>query len=479
MADAQSVVVSWPQAALFRFPPTNAPVPVAPAPAAFSMMRPFNIAQPLYASALEVTVPLTVATVYAVAVKALNRYNGSRNKQPWAISKTGVFHMFVVAHNVLLAVYSAWTFVGMLATMGRAIVAPTHPDGLAATVDSLCRLHGPPGLGASAYFNETTRAWQSIGQPAQSGMDPSSMGRIWNEGLAYYGWIFYLSKFYEVLDTLIILAKGKSSSTLQTYHHAGAMICMWAGMRYMSAPIWMFVLVNSFIHSLMYTYYTLTAFGVKVPVGVKRALTSMQITQFLVGATYAMAHSFLQYLVPVTTSKTLTVPHTVSPMPIATATPSPAGVLEALKKLLLGSQDVVEAAAPALAPGVKTIVVSEKSRVTQSCIVTTGETFAIWLNVLYLAPLTWLFVSFFVTSYVKRSNAAHKIKGALHHHENNVTLAEKAGWDAARDVEREVYGGQDLVQAMARNTHDANGTPDSQSDLSVASRVQARPRRRA
>ena len=74
---------------------------------------------------------------------------------------------------------------------------------------------------------------------------------MWNEGLAYYGWIFYLSKFYEVLDTFIILAKGKLSSTLQTYHHAGAMLCMWAGMRYMSAPIWQFVLINSFIHSLM------------------------------------------------------------------------------------------------------------------------------------------------------------------------------------------------------------------------------------
>ena len=75
--------------------------------------------------------------------------------------------------------------------------------------------------------------------------------RIWNEGLAFYGWLFYLSKFYEVVDTLIILAKGRKSSLLQTYHHAGAMLCMWAGIRYMSPPIWMFVLVNSGIHAIM------------------------------------------------------------------------------------------------------------------------------------------------------------------------------------------------------------------------------------
>ncbi len=32
------------------------------------------------------------------------------------------------------------------------------------------------------------------------------------------------------------------------------------------------------------------------------------------------------------------------------------------------------------------------------CINTTSATFAIWLNVLYLAPLTYLFASFFVAS---------------------------------------------------------------------------------
>jgi hypothetical protein len=81
--------------------------------------------------------------------------------------------------------------------------------------------------------------------------DPTDAGRLWNEGLAFWGWMFYISKFYEVLDTLIILAKGKRSATLQTYHHSGAMLCMWAGIRYMSPPIWMFVFVNSFIHGLM------------------------------------------------------------------------------------------------------------------------------------------------------------------------------------------------------------------------------------
>lgn len=216
---------------------------------------------------------------------------------------------------------------------------------------------------------------------------------MWNEGLAYYGWIFYLSKFYEVLDTFIILAKGKFSSTLQTYHHAGAMMSMWAGMRYMSAPIWIFCLFNSFIHALMYTYYTLSAFSIKIPMAMKRTLTTMQITQFIVGASFAMVHSFITFIAPITKS-------------------------------------------------------AETWYLAQPCIATSSETYAIWINVVYLAPLTYLFVSFFIASYIKRSNAAHKIHGKRSRRmSNNVALAEKAGWDAARNVEREVYGGERMVDS--------------------------------
>ena len=46
----------------------------------------------------------------------------------------------------------------------------------------------------------------------------SDVGRQWNRGLAFYGWLFYLSKFYEVVDTLIILARSKRGSFLQIYH---------------------------------------------------------------------------------------------------------------------------------------------------------------------------------------------------------------------------------------------------------------------
>ncbi|KHN95148.1 GNS1/SUR4 family protein [Metarhizium album ARSEF 1941] len=475
MSAAQAyVVAAMPDASLFNFPPTNEPTPLSPAPVAVSIMRPFNIPDSIYQAALDPNVPLTIAALYAVTAKALNKFNASRNKKPWAMSETKPFFAFVVFHNVLLAVYSAWTFWGMLGTMRRSIVSPFGAGGAAATVDSLCRLHGPRGLGGSLYFNHTSSHWDSADPntliASLDGSQPSStqMGRIWNEGLNYYGWIFYLSKFYEVLDTFIILAKGKFSSTLQTYHHAGAMLCMWAGMRYMSAPIWVFVLVNSFIHALMYAYYTLTAFSIRVPMVVKRTLTTMQITQFVVGASYAILHSFVTYVAPITVTKIAV------ELPAASAdaaAPTATGALDSLRKFIFGS-----AALDSVASGTvkESALVTETSHVAQPCIPTANETFAIWLNVLYLAPLTYLFVSFFIASYVKRSTANNKIPGKTNRRLSNVTLAEKAGWDAARGIEREVYGGENMVNGHANGRIEAIDEADEAASTKTSDRARRR-----
>jgi hypothetical protein len=116
-------------------------------------------------------------------------------------------------------------------------------------------MHGPRNLGNAVLYDSTSHSWMTTNRlvklSPQGTPDASDSGRLWNEGLAFWGWWFYLSKFYEVLDTFIILMKGKRSSTLQTYHHTGAMFCMWAGIRYMSPPIWMFAFLNSGIHAMM------------------------------------------------------------------------------------------------------------------------------------------------------------------------------------------------------------------------------------
>ncbi|KAG6197181.1 hypothetical protein E4U47_000876 [Claviceps purpurea] len=485
------LMASMPDASLFVFPPTNEPTALSPAAQPISIMRPFNIPDSVYQAALDPKVPLTIAALYAVTAKALNIFNASRNKKPWAMSRTRVFFAFVVLHNVFLAVYSAWTFWGMVSTMRRSMVSPFGPAGVAASADSLCRLHGPSGLGSSLYFNDTSGQWESADPTtlvsSLVGSQPSNTqpGRVWNEGLNYYGWIFYLSKFYEVLDTFIILAKGKFSSTLQTYHHAGAMLCMWAGMRFMSAPIWVFTLVNSFIHALMYTYYTLTAFSIRVPLVIKRSLTTMQITQFIVGASYAILHSFVTYVAPVTVTRVAT---EADDLPVGAAAdainPAAAGVLDLLKNFIFGGA-AASASESVVASGravPKSSLITETIYVAQPCITTANETFAIWLNVLYLAPLTYLFVSFFIASYVKRSSANSKSNAKPNRRLSNVALAEKAGWDAARGLEKEVYGGEAMVNGQANGHFEDIEEVEEAEDLQAVApskKANGRTRRRA
>mmetsp|Transcript_14836 Transcript_14836/g.22330 ORF Transcript_14836/g.22330 Transcript_14836/m.22330 type:complete len:269 (-) Transcript_14836:157-963(-) len=97
-------------------------------------------------------------------------------------------------------------------------------------------------------------------------------------------WIthFYISKFYEFIDTWIVIMKGRRPIFLQVYHHAGIVILMWLFVVTKSTGGGLIILTfNSFIHTLMYTYYTLAAFGYQSPL--KHYLTQAQLTQFILG----------------------------------------------------------------------------------------------------------------------------------------------------------------------------------------------------
>lgn len=240
---------------LVKFPPDSAPTVLPPPSGHPALSHPFTIPTNVYNAALKAQVPITIAITYAATAILLNRYNARQGNKPWPISRTKGFYQFVIAHNVFLALYSAWTCLGMFNALRTALPSFREDNTLVKTVDAFCKMQGPRGLGSAATFNSTRGSWGVTDRAVhlnEYGLPESSdIGRIWNEGLAFYGWLFYLSKFYEVVDTLIILAKGKRSSTLQTYHHAGAMMSMWAGMRYMAPPIWMFVFVNSGIHAMM------------------------------------------------------------------------------------------------------------------------------------------------------------------------------------------------------------------------------------
>ena len=130
------------------------------------------------------------------------------------------------------------------------------------------------------------------------GIDSSSTQSIlcdedyhaWNAGLGFYTYWFYMSKYYEFLDSAILIWKGRPVSLLQSYHHAGVVLCCYLLYIARVIPAILMVGFNSWVHTWMYAYYAVTALGYK-PAG-KHWLTKMQIGQFIFGMASAISTGF-------------------------------------------------------------------------------------------------------------------------------------------------------------------------------------------
>ncbi|CAL8081371.1 unnamed protein product [Calicophoron daubneyi] len=103
--------------------------------------------------------------------------------------------------------------------------------------------------------------------------------------VVFLGYLFYFSKFIEMLDTVFFLWRGKVDQVtfLHVFHHAAMPPSIWWGMKYAPGGIvYMFVVANSFIHVIMYTYYGLAAAGLYKYLWWKNYLTLAQMLQFVV-----------------------------------------------------------------------------------------------------------------------------------------------------------------------------------------------------
>lgn len=94
---------------------------------------------------------------------------------------------------------------------------------------------------------------------------------------------FYLSKYYEYIDTFILYAKKKTPIFLQTFHHTGAVIVWHIGYICKTDGLFFVCLLNSYVHSFMYLYYLLALLKVNV-YKYRIYITSMQIAQLTFGA---------------------------------------------------------------------------------------------------------------------------------------------------------------------------------------------------
>lgn len=114
---------------------------------------------------------------------------------------------------------------------------------------------------------------------ASRAADPSRA--VWERGVMFFIRLFTLSKFYDLVDTLIIVLTKKDAqfTFLHCSHHCIVPVAVWYGMGYSPAgDSYMPALFNSFVHLVMYSYYLLST--LRIPCPWKQMLTQLQLVQF-------------------------------------------------------------------------------------------------------------------------------------------------------------------------------------------------------
>ena len=198
----------------------------------------------------------------------------------------------------------------------------------------------------------------------------------------------------------------------------------------------------------------------------KQTLTFLQIAQIVLGVSYAFAHLFVAYDIPVQEaylyvhnlstalpSTASTVSSTLSSA-LASAT-NAAGFGDWLKKAALraaGEEGLAENVRNYQGEtfGIDAIHAAEVEKAQEEiryrmgsqrvhCLDTSGQVLAILMNLIYLTPLAYLFITFFYNSYIARVHSEPPKPST----EENINQSSR---DAIKDIEREIREALDETQ---------------------------------
>eukprot|EP00163_Fabomonas_tropica_P025139 TRINITY_DN4330_c2_g2_i2.p1 TRINITY_DN4330_c2_g2~~TRINITY_DN4330_c2_g2_i2.p1 ORF type:complete len:255 (+),score=74.84 TRINITY_DN4330_c2_g2_i2:66-830(+) len=103
-------------------------------------------------------------------------------------------------------------------------------------------------------------------------------GRLW-----FWCCVFYLSKYYELFDTVFIILRKKPLIFLHVWHHTSIAVLCLIFMKLKMNFFWSGVVWNSSIHTFMYWFYFNQSLGRDI--WWKKYLTKAQIVQFVWGIT--------------------------------------------------------------------------------------------------------------------------------------------------------------------------------------------------
>jgi len=201
---------------------------------------------------------------------------------------------------------------------------------------------------------------------------------------------------------------------------------------------------------LQYSYYALTSLGIKISGAIKPFITTAQVTQIILCTLFASAHLFVSYCAPISVRYTVTQAISGLPADISAGVESLSSAASELLSTASLSSLIAQATQPYALAWIKKLAfraagtegLAEQVRnsegnvfgpeysdrtetvetvkeqleeyrwntewQTTQCLDTSGQAFAIWLNLLYLAPLTLLFMRFLWNNYVQGQPAGRR-----------------------------------------------------------------------
>lgn len=103
------------------------------------------------------------------------------------------------------------------------------------------------------------------------------------EGLLYFwSYIYYLSKFYELFDTILIIIQKRNLPyfNLHIFHHSAVIPMAFMWVEYKQSLHWGGLVLNTAVHVPMYAYYICKILNFSTPW--KKYITATQIFQFAI-----------------------------------------------------------------------------------------------------------------------------------------------------------------------------------------------------
>jgi len=103
--------------------------------------------------------------------------------------------------------------------------------------------------------------------------------------LQFWCYIFYVSKYYELLDTLFLILRKKPIRVVQKWHHSSVLVLFWSYNNSRMIVHYYLAVVNSFVHIFVYGFFVCATLNINVPW--KNYITMLQIGQFVFAIIYS------------------------------------------------------------------------------------------------------------------------------------------------------------------------------------------------